>query len=132
VFDSERASEYTTGITRAIDIAMTTTTKVVGTIIIAFLCYLAFTAAITIPRERIEAQERTAREARMAEETKEAERTFSYNACMYDAYQAYSQTWDNECITRGLKADCTLQRVVSDRLEDNKRNAESNCVAMYK
>lgn len=103
---------------------------IVGTVLVVL--FIAYTTLVVVPRERMELQAQQAREARMEEEIKEAERLHRYNECMASAYRTYSLNWDGECKLLGKGLDCSLPQFKADKLEDSKRNAESNCVVMYK
>lgn len=94
--------------------------------------FIAYTGLISVPRERMEAQEQAARAAAIAEEERELLREEKYLRCTRGAYYDYSANWDSECERRGLGKDCTLPGAYATKFEDRKREAEKDCIAMYK
>ncbi len=62
---------------------------------------------------------------------KEKERIDNYNKCKDQAYSDYSATWDNSCVARGLKADCSLPLPIREQLETALQKDTENCVKIY-
>jgi len=94
--------------------------------------YAIFTALVSIPREKIDAEN-----ARVQKEIdnklfqglmKEA----NYKDCKSLAFDVYSQNWDGACKIAKKGADCTLKTYTADRLNEDRENDLDTCLAIYK
>lgn len=104
---------------------------VIGVVILAVL-FIAYQALVVVPREEIAAAQRAAADKARAESIEKMEKARAYDECISDAYDVYSNNWDNTCINNGDEADCQLYPNQSNRIDDMHETAKAACVTLYK
>jgi len=96
------------------------------------LLVILFQALVVVPQQEIEAKERAA-EAELREERRaQAQRERNYTRCLGNAYDVYSNNWDNVCEIDGKEKDCTLPAYRHQPIEAQYETAKERCVDLYK
>lgn len=108
-------------------------TIAVASIIAAFsLAFVTYHAFVLVPLERIDTQERQAREARAHEDEVRIEKEIKLEECRVTAYTAYSNNWDGHCELIGKDKDCSLPTEIADKFEQGLNTMTDRCVTLYK
>jgi len=107
---------------------------ITGAVVIGVIAIIAiaYQSLVVVPQNKIDAQEREARADRLMEIAKEADRKSEYESCKASAYRVYSQNWDAKCELIGEEADCSLYPVQSDQINQWHKEAQEDCLAIYK
>lgn len=110
-------------------------TKIIIGIAIALFAlaslFVAFSAFVLVPMERIEAQERAQQEKADAERLERIQREQNLTLCQNIAYSNYSQNWDDQCELEGKKPECSLG-IVADKLNERYSEETDRCITLYK
>lgn len=66
------------------------------------------------------------------EKSREQEKKRSLNACLYQVNINSRLYWDGECDNLGREKNCRLPKSRADRAEKHKKEANDNCIKLYK
>lgn len=109
--------------------------KAVTGVIVLFILsipFIAYQAFVSIPREKIEAQQAQAAAAIQAKEIEKKKMIAEYDQCISSAWETYSENWDQACKVSKLENDCILENYLSTGLNNRHEQAKDRCVSLYK
>lgn len=111
---------------------ITTAAVTTGAVILISTIAIAYQSLVVVPREEIRAEAERYERERREEALASTRREDKYNSCLVDAYNLYSENWDNYCELLGREPNCSLPYSKSEDLGEDYSSEKATCLTIYK